>query len=149
MNKVISLVISIACLMVAPASAQEKSSTLLSHPIAESDPMVIQDDHNGNFFLFSLSTGEFKFYRCSDGMTFAGKGIVKLNGCVIAFESIDPDHRILASVDKCAQQAKAAIEIFNYLRTRFDRESIKEYLNDSNMGDSTTECSLKVESTKP
>ncbi|MEW6130569.1 MAG: hypothetical protein AB1757_26275 [Acidobacteriota bacterium] len=149
MKRVLCILVTVTCLLVAPVVAQEKYITLYSQPIPESDLITIQDDSTGNFLLISLSSGEYKFYRCRDGLTFAGIGTVKLNGCAVTFESIDKLHRVLASVDECDQQAKAAIEIFTRWGNKFDIEPIKEYLSDSNMRDSTTECTTKAQSTKP
>ena len=73
----------------------------------------------------------------------SGLGIVKIDGCSIYLEDVQEDHRVLASVNQCAQEGKAAVEKFSFSKIGVEGETVKEYLTDENMRDNTLSCTKK------
>jgi hypothetical protein len=105
--------------------------------------ITVEDEATGSFLVFSPLSGEYKFFRCSDGVGMSGKGKVKIDGCAIYLEDVQPSHRVLVSVNQCAQEGKAAIERFALKDRPYEVLEIKAYLSDSNMRDNTQSCQPK------
>jgi hypothetical protein len=105
----------------------------------------IQSDADGSYLLFDSNTGEYKFIRCSDGVALSGVGRVKIDGCSVTFEDLQATYRVVASVNICDQQGKAAIEVFAPTKTASGEVMpMQEYVSDNNLRDNTTECGAKV-----
>ena len=105
--------------------------------------ITVEDDATGNFLVFDPNSGKYKFFRCSEGSAISvmsGTGKVKINGCAIDLEDVQQSHSVLASVNKCTQEGKAAIEQFTVKDRPYDVLEIKAYLSDSNMRDNTQSC---------
>jgi|ERR1044072_2735326 hypothetical protein len=134
----------IALLMVASVSAQEKFTTASNDLPAQSELITVQDDRTGNYLVFSITNGEYKFIRCKDQFALSGFGKVKVTGCSVTLEDIKTDRRVLASIDECTQTAKASITLASPT-PRFDTQPVKELLTDVDMRDSTTDCTPKIQ----
>ena len=106
-------------------------------PIRFDHEITIEDDSTGSFLVVDPNSGEYKFYRCSDGAYLSGFGKVKVNGCAISFEDASRDHRVLASINECTQEAKSAVEVFGGL---VNQKPLKEFLSDKDMRDNTLSC---------
>lgn len=105
--------------------------------------ITVEDDATGNYLAFNPRTGNYKFFRCHDEMTMSGIGIVKIDGCAIYFEDVQDHLRVLASVNSCTQEGKAAVEKFPFGKDPFD-ETVQEYLSDKNLRDNTLSCAKKL-----
>jgi hypothetical protein len=145
---IFSLLILFAALTV---QAQQKPGIKYPPQPAQPEPQIqpspqydntitIQDEATGSFFVFSPLTGIYKFYQCSDASSMSGTGKVKIDGCAIYLEDVQPSHSVLASVDKCTQVGKAAIEQFPVKDRPYEVLEIKAYLSDTDMRDNTQSC---------
>jgi hypothetical protein len=110
-------------------------------PTPQYDNLItLEDDTTGSFLIFSPLSGQYKFFRCSDAAAMSGVGKVKIDGCAIYLEDVQPSRSVLASVNKCTQEGKAAIEQFTVKESPYDVQEIKSYISDNNMRDSTQSC---------
>ena|SRR5215211_2310623 len=104
----------------------------------------IEDDANGNFFMFDETTGEYKFIRCRDGAKLSGYGLVKETAeGIYTFEHIQPDRRIVFSCNLNTMQGKGFVETYSRITWRYDFEPISESLYDSNMDNNLMDCAQK------
>ena len=118
------------------AQAQNGKDTDLIGPPAQFDQTIsVQDDATGNFLVFNTVSGKYFFTRCSDGLTLGGVGSVKVDACMINFEDVQAEHRVVASVNQCAQEGKAIVE-------KFAPAEFKVFFNDSG-GDNLMDCARK------
>ena len=123
--------------------AQPKSLPL-APPTPEFGTVIIQNDADGSFLLIQIETGDYKFYHCEDGMAMTGTGLVKIDGCNMYFEDLKVDRRVLASINICDMQAKAAIEVFALTRKKkTGAPTMQEFITDVNLNDNTTVCGPK------
>jgi len=143
--KKLSFVCAIVILLAGMSAQAQKNSTLkpIDPPIFQLDNIIIEDDASGNFLIIAPTTGEYKFQRCRDGFSMSGVGVVRLDGCLATFEDSQPDHRVLASINLCTQEAKAIVEKFAPIQNTFSTNAMKELLSDANLGDNTLSCSKK------
>jgi hypothetical protein len=134
-----------------PVQAQ-KGIKLIGPPIPFDQTLSIEDDANGSFLVFDTGSGKYKYTRCIDGFTISGVGFVKVDGCSIFLEDVQSDHRVVASVNECDQQAKAVVEKFAPVSitpnnpvgiTPFDVTPFKAFLSDQNMGNNFLDCAPK------
>jgi hypothetical protein len=151
--KKITVILSLIVLMGAVSVQAQKGSTITPNPLPSITPqydnlITVEDETTGSYLVFHVPSGEYKFIRCSDGAAMSGVGKVKIDGCAIYLEDVQQDHRVLASVNQCAQEGKAAIERFAVKGQPFAVQELKEYLSDNNMRDNTQSCSPKIV-TKP
>jgi len=115
-------------------------------PAAAADDITVEDDATASYLVFNPVTGVYKFYQCSDGFSISGTGVIKVSGCSIQLEDIRTGRRVLASVDECAQVAKASVSTFalvNQLGTA-DNVTRKITLTDPDMRDNERNCVPKV-----
>jgi hypothetical protein len=106
--------------------------------------VIIQNDADGSFLLIDTSTGDYKFLHCEDGFAMGGTGLLKIDGCSLYFEDMKIDHRVLASMNMCDMEGKAAIEVFAVGRKRkTGAATMQEFITDSNLRDNTTLCGPK------
>ena len=138
-------VLSLVCfiLLAGGSALGQKTITPKEGPPPTESWISVEDTASGNFLVFSPLTGAYKFIRCRDGVAMSGLGIVKIDGCAIYLEDVQEDHRVLASVNICAQEGKAAVEIFSPAKLGIQGEAVKEYLSDENMRDNTLSCTKK------
>src|SRR6185503_6867519 len=119
------------------AQAQKgKEIDLIGPPIQFDQTISVQDDLTGNFLVFSTGTGKYFFTRCSDGFTLGGVGFVKVDGCMIQLEDLQAGHRVVASVNECAQQGKAIVE-------KFAPDAFKVFFSDQDGGINLMDCAPK------
>jgi hypothetical protein len=102
----------------------------------DSDLVTVQDDVTNSFIVFSIKSGEYKYIRCGDQSVLYGFGKVTLNGCNISLEDVEPDRRVLVSVNICDQEGKAAVEVFEPTTAT----PMREYFKDSSMKDNVADC---------
>lgn len=124
----------------------QKQIRPIGPPIPFNRTISVEDDTTGNFLVFELATGNYKFTRCSDRFTLKGVGTVRIEGCSIILEDLQVDHRVIASVDECAQEAKSIVETFEPSITTdstVDNSPFKAFLIDANMGDNLMDCAPK------
>jgi hypothetical protein len=116
-------------------------------PTPEYDNSItLEDDETGIFLVFSPLSGKYKYFRCSGGSPIAmmsGTGTVKIDGCSVYLEDVQPSHSVLASVNKCTQEGKAAIEQFALKDSPYDVMEIRAYISDADMRDNTLNCQPK------
>jgi hypothetical protein len=133
--------------LVAGVSVQaQKEVRLIGPPIPFNRTISIEDDTTGNFLMFELASGEYKFIRCGDQFILKGVGFVKIDGCSIQFEDLEVDHRVVASVNECAQEAKAIVETFgtpSITTNTADTSLFKAFLIDANIGNNLMDCAPK------
>ena len=108
-------------------------------PVRFDRQITIEDDSTGSFLVLDPNSGEYKFYRCSDGVSMSGFGKVTINGCEISFEDSSLDRRVLASINECRQNAKAAVEVFESANAK----TMKEFLSDTDMRNNELSCAPK------
>jgi hypothetical protein len=119
------------------AQAQKgKDIDLIGPPVQFDQTISVQDDLTGNFLVFSTGTGKYFFTRCSDGFTLGGVGVVKVDGCMIQLEDLQAGHRVVASVNECAQQGKAIVE-------KFAPDAFKVFFSDQDGGINLMDCAPK------
>jgi hypothetical protein len=106
--------------------------------------MTVQDDASGNFLIFEMTTGEYKFVRCTDGLVLKGYGLVKemVEG-EYTFEHVQPDRKLTFVCYMGTHVGKGFVETFSRVTWRYDFEPVKEALFDSNMDDSVADCVKK------
>ncbi|MFY9608614.1 MAG: hypothetical protein WAU45_08375 [Blastocatellia bacterium] len=123
---------------------KERAPKPISPPIIEFDHNIsVEDDATGSFLVFDPNTGAYKFHRCSDGFAMDGIGFVKVDGCAVYLEDMQVDHRVLVSVNECAQEAKAAVETFAPTPVPLGFTPVKEYMSDRDMRDNSLSCAPK------
>ena len=106
--------------------------------------MTVQDDATGNFLVFELTSGEYKFFRCKDGAVLSGYGLVKESqDGDYTFEHIQPDRKLVFFCNMTSHEGKGLVQTFSRLTWRYDIEPMNEAIWDSNMDDSVTECIRK------
>jgi hypothetical protein len=128
----------ITCMIVASVSAQDKLVIGPNDLPSQSELITIQDDSTGNYLIFNITSGEYKYIRCENQTGLSGIGKAKVDGCLITFEDIEQDRRVVASVDECTQVAKASITLVQF--STADTKPAKELLSDTDMRNSTTDC---------
>lgn len=103
--------------------------------------VLVQGENGEGFMIFNLKSGEFKCNLCEYGYVMSGVGEVKIDGCNIYFSAVTDDYNIFATINKCDQQAKVAVEMYpeDY---RFDIKPIHESWFDSNLLDSKANCDI-------
>ena len=124
-----------------------KEPATLLPPEPEPTPLgevIIQNDADGSFLFLDTKTGIYKFIHCEDGLAISGAGVVKIDGCSIYFEHLETDRRILASINGCQMEGKAAIEMFAFdEKTKTLVPTMQEFITDVNLLDNTTVCGPK------
>ena len=110
----------------------------------------VQDETTGSYLLFNSTTGSYKFVRCSDGATMKGLGQVTRKGCVVDLVAIGPIiagdrmdiplYKVLATVDECTKEAKAAVEINDWMKGKPPIPPMKESLSDTDISNNTDNC---------
>ena len=137
----------------ASVQAQKKPTQPIGSPLPFSQTISVEDDATGNYLVFFTGTGKYKFTRCSDGFTITGVGFVKVDGCTINLEDVQSDHRVVASVNECDQQAKALVERFSPEIVSsnqpasilpFDVEPFKAILSDVNVSNNLLDCAPRM-----
>jgi len=93
--------------------SQTTCTALGPAPIDVPSEIVLQNDADGSFLLLVTSTGDFKFVHCADDIAMSGTGRVTIDGPWLNFEVINPDYRVVASVNLEAKTGKAAIDLFS------------------------------------
>lgn len=127
-------------------NAQKQGGLKPMPPVIQFDhDLIVEDDVSGSFLVIDPMSGDYKFYRCSDGFALSGTGAVKISGCSISFEDLTAGRRVLASIDECTQQAKAVVQTFALVGNTADVTTIKESLGDTNMRNNTLGCSNKIQ----
>lgn len=113
----------------------------------ENELVTVQDDATKSFLVFNIKSGEYKFIRCGDQNVLYGIGKVTIDGCNVYLEDVSSNKRVVASVNICDQEGKAAVEVFeaapatNSLKSPAAASTpMKEYLKDSSMKDNTPDC---------
>ena len=150
MKKLIFMCAMIAMITGASVQAQKKPIQPIGPPVPFSQTINVEDDATGNFVVFNTGSGKYRFTRCSDGLTITGAGFVRVDGCSITLEDVQPDHRIVVSANECAQAAKAIVERFAPFPTSgslevapLDVEPFKAFLSDSNLDNNLLDCAPK------
>jgi hypothetical protein len=148
MKKLIFMCVMIALITGASVQAQKKSIQPIGPPVPFNQTINVEDDATGNFVVFDTGSGKYRFTRCSDGLTITGVGFVRVDGCSITLEDVQPDHRIVVSANECAQAAKAIVERFapspgSLAIAPLDVEPFKAFLSDSNLGNNLLDCAPK------
>ncbi len=118
------------------AQAQQKPVDYIGPPVPFDQTISIEDDATGNFLVFSTGNGKYMFTRCSDGFTIGGVGVVKVDGCSISITDVQGGHRMVATVNECAQEGRALVE-------KFDAAAFKVTFGDQKMGDNLMNCTPK------
>lgn len=143
----LALMCSMLVLVAGGSVRAQKPIREIGPPIPFNRTISIEDDTTGNFLVFELASGNYKFTRCSDRFTLEGVGSVKIDGCSIQFEDLEVDHRVVASVNECAQEAKAIVETFGTpsitTDNSIDTSPFKAFLIDANMGNDLMDCAPK------
>ena len=94
----------------------------------------LQDESNGNIFLFNSVTGQYQFTRCGIGsLTLIGVGTVTVRGSVISLQHYATDRRIVVTVDNGIKSGTASIQMLS-AKTTFT-------INDRNTADDSCGCS--------
>jgi hypothetical protein len=142
------ILVSAITVLVAAGSAKAQNPIGYLGPPFRENPSI-EDDTTGSSLVFDRRSGAYTFTRCSDGLKIAGVGVVKVDGCLVSLEGTQPDHRVAASVNECAQEAKAVIETFtpgispNGGQAPLGFTPFKAFLLDSNMGNNLMDCAPK------
>ena len=111
----------------------------LPPPVIPSE-VILQNDLDGSFLLFTTTGGEFKFIHCADNTAMDGKGTVKTSGSWINFEAITNEYRILASVNLDNKVGKAVVDV---LLPFGEMVPMQEIISDANFTDSIAACGTK------
>lgn len=110
-------------------------------PVPKPQLMTVQDDANGNFLIFEMTSGEYKFIRCRDGATLSGYGLVKETPeGDYTFEHIQPDRKVVLYCNMTTHEGKGYVETYSRVIWRYDIEPISESLYDSDMNNSVPDC---------
>jgi hypothetical protein len=59
-----------------------------------------------------LSTGAYQFSNCR-GVTIAGRGIVKVKGCMITLQHLAIDRRVQAQIDTCQKKGTGSVQVLS------------------------------------
>ncbi|MFY9611538.1 MAG: hypothetical protein WAU45_23365 [Blastocatellia bacterium] len=138
----ISLIAAMIALLVGiPVQAQKKVRGIMPPTPEPTTLVTVKDDGGGGFLHFDLKSGEFKCYLCEYDYALTGFGEVKIDGCNLYFSAITADYRMFASLNMCEHQGKSAVEIFRVPDSKFGIESMFEYWTDTDMNNSTPDCS--------
>jgi hypothetical protein len=78
--------------------------------VANPFDICLQDDGNGNMFLFNSTTGEYRFTNCS-GFTLGGTGSLTKRGGFITLQHNAADRRVLARIDTTVNKGIAIIQL--------------------------------------
>jgi uncharacterized delta-60 repeat protein len=73
--------------------------------------ICLQDDRNGNLLQFNSTTGDYQFFNCRKGFSFAGRGEAQTRFCKTEFRASGPDRVISASVNVCTRAGSASIRV--------------------------------------
>src|SRR5690349_6845638 len=140
----IVFVVSLVVVLMLSASVSAQNGKAISPkplPIQFDHDLVVEDDATSSFLIINPTSGAYKFIRCSDGFELSGVGTVTINGCAISFEDLTAGRRVLASIDDCTQQAKAAVSVFLQPGTGANSDvALKQTLSDTDMRDNTMSC---------
>jgi len=148
------IVMCVILVLVVGVSVQaQKGINPIGPPIPFEQTIAIEDDATGSFLVFNTGSGKYAFTRCSDGFKTTGVGFVKVDGCSIYLEDTEADHRVVASVNECAQEGKAVFEKFTPVSiqphilpvdiTPDDVTPFKALLTDQNIGNNLLDCAPK------
>lgn len=127
-------------------TAAAKSQPVMKPPLPSIhlNELVVQNDANGSYLVINADTGAYKFFHCEDNSAMSGVGEVKIDGCAIYLSDIGAGYRVLASFNVCSMEGKAAVEIFEPLKTQNGLlQPMQEYIGDNNLTDNTTLCGAK------
>jgi uncharacterized delta-60 repeat protein len=117
----------------------------LDHPdfglarfLATGFDLCLKGDSNGNILRFNSATGDYQFQNCAKEITFAGRGIVTINGCKITLADSGPnpkrpDRSVQALVNFCSKTGAASVTIFS--------PSSRSEIHDGNFADNNCSCS--------
>jgi hypothetical protein len=110
-------------------------------PTPKPQLMTVQDDVTGNFLIFEMNSGEYKFVRCRDGATLSGYGLVKeISDEVYTFEHIQLDRRLVFVCNMNMHEGKGKVETFSRITPNYTIEPFNEAVYDKFMDDSKSEC---------
>lgn len=73
--------------------------------------ICLQDDSNGNLLRFNSQTGDYQFFDCRKGLTFTGRGTVRVRFCKIEFSANRPNHIITALANPCTKVGSASVRL--------------------------------------
>lgn len=135
------LVCAIVVLSGVGSALAQKPIVIIGPPAPFDQTLNVEDDGTGDFLVFGTRSGKYAFTRCSDGFKISGVGFVKVDGCSIHIEDVQSDHRVVASINECDQQAKAIVEKF--AQATDGVAPFKAFLSDANMGNSLLDCAPK------
>jgi len=79
--------------------------------------LCLQDDSNGNVFLFNPTTGAYIFTECNSGTTITGIGTVTRQDCTIFLRDVTDGQRVVAQVVKCLRKGLGTVQIIPSGRT--------------------------------
>lgn len=150
--RMLILVSAITVLVAAGSVQAQKGPPGPIGPPTFDQQIIVEDDKTGSFLVFDTAGGNYTFTRCIDGFTLSGVGFVKVDGCSIHLQDVQPMHRVAVSIDECGQQAKALVETFLPFTGRgkkpaFDgRPLFREFLGDQNIGNNLMDCAPKAPS---
>jgi hypothetical protein len=122
---------------------------ILYNPGAPAKPeppsfLIIQNDEDGSFLFLEPLTGHYKFVHCEDGFTMSGVAVMKMDGCSASLEDISATRVVLASVNICTMEGKAAIKtIPTAKQLKRGLVGMEEYISDNNLTDNTSQCGAK------
>jgi hypothetical protein len=102
--------------------------------------IILQNDIDGSFLLFTTTGGEFKFVHCADNTAMSGTGTVKTSGSWINFEAITKEYRVLASVNLDTKTGKAVIDVFVPFG---EMVPMQEIISEANFTDNVAVCGSK------
>jgi hypothetical protein len=129
-------------IITAPPVRQQPS--IQPAPTPEYDNAItLEDDATGTYLVISPLSGKYKYFQCNGGSPIAlmsGTAKVRIDGCTIYVEDVQASHSVLATLNKCTQEGKAAIEQYSMKDRPYDVQVIKSYISDSNMRDNTLSC---------
>ena len=94
----------------------------------------LQDDRVGNSLQINTTTGDYVFNNCDTGLTFSGRGVITIQGCVITLTHRTADRNLLARINTCQQQGNAVVSTFTPGLIGFSG------INDSNTADNSCAC---------
>jgi hypothetical protein len=110
-------------------------------PVPKPQLMTVQDDVSGSFLIFEMTTGEYKFMRCKDGVVLTGFGLVQETAeGDYTFEHIQRDRKLIFVCYMGTHEGKGYAETFSRITSGYDVEPVKETLYDSFMDDSVPGC---------
>ena len=122
----------------------ELYNTSVESKIEPPEFLIIQNDTDGSFLYFEPLNGHYKFVHCEDGTTLSGIAKLTVDGCSISLEDITPNRVVVASVDICAMEGKAAIQtIPTAEQLEKGLDGMEEFIDDRNLTDNTSQCGPK------